>query len=36
MTLSSLTGTADVSTTLIHLRVPTRPGAGAPSPLDLP
>jgi site-specific recombinase XerD len=33
-TVLSLLGHADVSTTMIHLHVMKRPGAGAPSPLD--
>lgn len=35
-TIQSLLGHADVSTTMIYLHVMKRPGAGAPSPLDLP
>ena len=31
-----LMGHADVSTTMIYLHVMKRPGAGGPSPLDLP
>jgi hypothetical protein len=33
-TVQNLLGDADVSTTMIHLHVMKRPGAGAPSPLD--
>ncbi len=35
-TVQSLLGHAEVSTTMIYLHVMKRPGAGAPSPLDLP
>jgi site-specific recombinase XerD len=35
-TVQSLLGHSDVSTTMIYLHVMKRPGAGAPSPLDLP
>jgi site-specific recombinase XerD len=35
-TVQDLLGHADVSTTMIYLHVMKRPGAGAPSPLDLP
>jgi integrase len=35
-TVQSLLGHANVSTTTIYLHVIKRPGAGAPSPLDLP
>lgn len=34
-TVQNLLGHADVSTTMIYLHVMKRPGAGAPSPLDL-
>lgn len=34
-TVQDLLGHADVSTTMIYLHVMKRPGAGAPSPLDL-
>ena len=34
-TVQALLGHADVSTTMIYLHVMRRPGAGAPSPLDL-
>jgi hypothetical protein len=33
-TVQSLLGHADVSTTMIHLHVMKRPGAGAPIPFD--
>lgn len=35
-TVQDLMGHRDVSTTMIYLHVMRRPGAGAPSPLDLP
>ncbi len=35
-TVQDLLGHADVSTTMIYLHVMKKPGAGAPSPLDLP
>ena len=35
-TVQSLMGHANVTTTMIYLHVIKRPGAGAPSPLDLP
>ncbi len=35
-TVQDLLGHADVSTTMISLHVMKRPGAGGPSPLDLP
>lgn len=35
-TVQSLLGHADVSTNMIYLHVIKRPGAGGPSPLDLP
>ena len=35
-TVQSLRGHADVSTTMLYLHVMKRPGAGPPSPLDLP
>ncbi len=35
-TVQDLLGHSDVSTTMIHLHVIKRPGAGGPSPLDLP
>ncbi len=34
-TVQDLLGHSDVSTTMIYLHVMKRPGAGAPSPLDL-
>jgi len=34
--VQDLPGHADVSTTMIYLHVIKRPGAGGPSPLDLP
>lgn len=35
-TVQDLMGHSDVSTTMIYLHVLQRPGAGGPSPLDLP
>jgi len=35
-TVQDLLGHADVSTTMIYLHVMKRPGAGGPSPLDMP
>ena len=35
-TVQTLLGHSDVSATMIYLHVMKRPGAGAPSPLDLP
>lgn len=35
-TVQSLLGHADISTTMIYLHVMKKPGAGGPSPLDLP
>ena len=35
-TVQDLLGHSDVSTTMIYLHVIKRPGAGGPSPLDLP
>jgi site-specific recombinase XerD len=35
-TVQTLLGHSDFSTTMISLHVLKRPGAGAPSPLDLP
>ena len=35
-TVQTLMGHASVETTMIYLHVMKRPGAGGPSPLDLP